>query len=155
MIQRLYREEKLTVRRRGGRKRALGLRRPSEAALAPNQRWSLDFVSDQLTDARRFRILAVVDDCTRDPGLDPGLTLVADTSLSGRGIVRSSAGSLRWPTAPPLERPAGPLRNGRGPRLSLLRKPPTTAQITAGLTFQLDEKRGSRQPAPHVRLERT
>ena len=34
-----------------------------------NQRWSLDFVSDQMTDGRRFRILAVVDDCTREvPG---------------------------------------------------------------------------------------
>jgi len=32
--------------------------------LAPADRWSLDFVSDQLTDGRRFRILTVVDDCT-------------------------------------------------------------------------------------------
>jgi putative transposase len=89
-VQRLYREEKLTVRRRGGRKRALGLRRPIEAALAPNQRWSLDFVSDQLTDGRRFRILAVVDDCTREC-----LALVADTSLSGRRVVRELDELLR------------------------------------------------------------
>jgi putative transposase len=34
-------------------------------AMAPNDRWSLDFVSDQLTDGRRFRILTV-DDCTRE-----------------------------------------------------------------------------------------
>jgi hypothetical protein len=34
--------------------------------MAPNDRWSLDFVSDQLTDGRRFRILTVVDDCTRE-----------------------------------------------------------------------------------------
>lgn len=65
-LQRLYREEKLMVRRRGGRKRALGLRRPIEVPQCPNQRWSLDFVSDQLTDGRRFRILAVVDDFTRE-----------------------------------------------------------------------------------------
>ena len=32
----------------------------------PNQRWSLDFVSDTLTDSRRFRMLAVVDDYTRE-----------------------------------------------------------------------------------------
>jgi putative transposase len=82
-VQRLYREERLTVRRRGGRKRAMGTRRPVGAALAPNQRWSLDFVSDQLTDGRRFRILAVVDDCTREC-----LTLVADTSISGRRVAR-------------------------------------------------------------------
>jgi putative transposase len=46
--------------------------------MAPNDRWSLDFVSDQLTDGRRFRILTVVDDCTREC-----LALVPDTSLSG------------------------------------------------------------------------
>jgi putative transposase len=46
--------------------------------LGPNQRWSLDFVSDTLTDSRRFRMLAVVDDFTR-----VCLALVADTSLSG------------------------------------------------------------------------
>jgi putative transposase len=82
-VQRLYREEKLTVRRRGGRKRAMGTRRPIEVPLAANQRWSLDFLSDQLTDGRRFRILAVVDDCTREC-----LALAADTSLSGLRVAR-------------------------------------------------------------------
>jgi putative transposase len=75
---RLYREERLGVRRRGGRKRALGTRAPMQVALRPNDRWSLDFVSDQLTDGRRFRILTVVDDCTRE-----NIALIADTSLSG------------------------------------------------------------------------
>ena len=51
--------------------------------MAPNERWSLDFVSDQLTDGRRFRILTVVDDCTREC-----LALVADTSLSGMRVAR-------------------------------------------------------------------
>jgi putative transposase len=82
-VQRIYREEKLTVRRRGGRKRALGERRPMETPSAANQRWSLDFVSDQMTDGRRFRILAVVDDCTREC-----LALVPDTSISGRRVAR-------------------------------------------------------------------
>ena len=50
---------------------------------APNDRWSLDFVSEQLLDGSRFRILAVVDDCTREC-----LTLVADTSLSGVPVAR-------------------------------------------------------------------
>ena len=80
---RLYREEKLAVRRRGGRKRAMGTRAPMLVPLVPNERWSLDFVSDQLTDCRRFRMLTVVDDCTRE-----NLALVADTSLSGRRVVR-------------------------------------------------------------------
>ena len=80
---RLYREERLMVRRRGGRKRAMGTRAPMTIPFAPNHRWSLDFVSDQLLDGRRFRILAVVDDCTREC-----LTLVADTSLSGVRVAR-------------------------------------------------------------------
>jgi putative transposase len=82
-VQRLYREEKLTVRRRGGRKRALGERRPLETPTAANQRWSLDFVADQFTDGRRFRILEVYDDCTREC-----LALVPDTSISGGRVAR-------------------------------------------------------------------
>ena len=61
----------------------MGTRRPIEAALSPNQRWSLDFVSDQMTDGRRFRILTVVDNCTREC-----LALVADTSISGQRMAR-------------------------------------------------------------------
>ena len=82
-VQRIYREERLTVRRRGGRKRAMGTRRPLETPLVANQRWSLDFVSDQLTDGRRFRILTMIDNCTREC-----LALVADTSLSGARVAR-------------------------------------------------------------------
>jgi putative transposase len=51
--------------------------------MAANDRWSLDFVSDQFTDGRRLRILTVVDDCTREC-----LALVADTSLSGLRVAR-------------------------------------------------------------------
>ena len=87
---RLYREEKLAVRRRGGRKRAIGTRAPMAIPTAPNERWSLDFVSDQLTDGRRFRILTVVDDCTREC-----LALVADTSLSGVRVARELDRLLR------------------------------------------------------------
>ena len=45
-LRRLYREERLQVRRRGGRKRALGTRAPMALPQGPNQRWSLDFMSD-------------------------------------------------------------------------------------------------------------
>src|SRR5512133_1212015 len=61
-LYRIYREERLMVRKRGGRKRALGTRAPIPVPLRPNDRWSLDFVSDQLACGRRFRILAVFDD---------------------------------------------------------------------------------------------
>jgi putative transposase len=82
-LRRLYAEERLQVRRRGGRKRALGTRAPLALPHGPNHRWSLDFVHDQLSDGRRFRILAVVDDFTREC-----LALVADTSLSGQRVGR-------------------------------------------------------------------
>lgn len=82
-LRRLYREEKLQVRKRGGRKRALGTRRPMLLPNRPNERWSLDFVSDAFTDGRRFRVLAVVDDYSREC-----LALVADTSLSDLRVTR-------------------------------------------------------------------
>jgi putative transposase len=82
-FRRLYREERLQVRRRGGRKRALGTRAPLTIPQGPNQRWSLDFLSDAFTDGRRFRILAVVDDFSREC-----LALIADTSLPGLRVVR-------------------------------------------------------------------
>jgi len=82
-VYRLYKEERLMVRRRGGRKRAIGVRSPMPLPGAPNQRWSLDFVHDQMTDRRRLRILAVVDDYTREC-----LALVADTSISGIRVAR-------------------------------------------------------------------
>ena len=49
----------------------------------PNQRWSLDFLSDAMIDGRRFRILAIVDDFTREC-----LVLIADTSLPGLRVAR-------------------------------------------------------------------
>ena len=67
--------------------------RPMAIPQGPNQRWSLDFLSDTLTDGRRFRILAVVDDFTREC-----LALVADTSLSGMPG-RPRAGCDRHPRA--------------------------------------------------------
>jgi putative transposase len=82
-LRRLYTEEKLQVRKRGGRKRALGTRKPMIMPERANERWSLDFLSDAFTDSRRFRVLAVVDDYTREC-----LALVADTSLSGLRVAR-------------------------------------------------------------------
>jgi putative transposase len=80
---RLYKEEGLSVRRRRGRKRATGTRAPMSIPQGPNQRWSLDFVSDALDWGRRFRVLAVVDDFTRE-----ALALVVDTSISGARVAR-------------------------------------------------------------------
>lgn len=87
-VQRIYQEEWLMVRRRGGRKRALGLRAPMAAPDRPNACWSLDFVHDQMTDGRRFRILGVIDECTREC-----LALVPDTSISANAWRASSRAS--------------------------------------------------------------
>jgi putative transposase len=82
-LYRIYREEGLSVRRRRGRKRARGSRSPMPEALRPNQRWSMDFVSDTFGASRRFRILAVNDDCCRE-----NLGLIADTSISSDRVTR-------------------------------------------------------------------
>lgn len=82
-LYRIYKEEMLTVRKRGGRKRALGTRAPMAIPQGANQRWSLDFVSDALVDGRRFRILCVIDDFSREC-----LATVVDNSLSGERVVR-------------------------------------------------------------------
>lgn len=95
-VQRLYHEERLQVRRHGGRKRALGARAPMAFPGRPNAHWSLDFVHDplgrqanrtfvgrQMTDGRRFRTLGVVDDCTREC-----LALAPNTSISGQRVAR-------------------------------------------------------------------
>ena len=82
--QRLYREEGLTVRRRrGGRKRATGTRAPLTGAAVPNARWSIDFIHDQMACGRRFRILNILDDVTKEC-----LAAVADTSISGKRVAR-------------------------------------------------------------------
>ena len=80
---RLYREERLAVRKRRGRKRALGSRTPMPVPALPNELWVLDFVSDQLVCGRRFRILTIYDVCIRRC-----LAAVADFSLSGKRVAR-------------------------------------------------------------------
>lgn len=82
-IYRLYREEGLTVRKRRSRRRAIGTRAPILMEHRANARWSLDFVHDQFAGGRRFRILNVVDDVTRDC-----LAAIPDTSISGRRVAR-------------------------------------------------------------------
>jgi putative transposase len=89
-LRRLYKEEGLAVKRRRGRKRATGTRRPLDTPTRPNERWSLDFVSDVFGEARRFRMLGVIDDCTREC-----IGLIADTSLSGARVARELDAIIR------------------------------------------------------------
>jgi putative transposase len=82
-IYRLYREEGLTVRKRKARRRAVGTRTPILIEAKVNARWSLDFVHDQFALGRRFRILNIVDDVTREC-----LAAIPDTSISGKRVAR-------------------------------------------------------------------
>ena len=82
-IHRIYKEENFMVRRRKGHKKATGTRQPLPMPDSINQVWSLDFMSDAFTDGRRFRVLAVVDQCSLEC-----LTITADTSMPGLRVVR-------------------------------------------------------------------
>ena len=81
-VYRLYREEQLQVRTAKRTKREPHLRVPLPGAGRPNQRWSMDFVSDRLVNGRWFRILTVVDQYTREC-----LCTFADHSQTGQKVV--------------------------------------------------------------------
>lgn len=80
---RLYKEMGLKVRKRGSRKRALGIRITEKKATKINEIWSLDFMFDRLADGRKIRLLNIVDEFTRE-----SLRIVVDTSLSGLRVAR-------------------------------------------------------------------
>ena len=82
-VHRLYREEGLAVRKRRARRKAVGVRVPILLEAKPNARWSLDFVHDQFANGRRFRVLNIVDDVTKEC-----LGAIPDTSISGRRVAR-------------------------------------------------------------------
>jgi putative transposase len=85
------------VRKRKGRKRAAGSRAPILIEARPNARWSVDFVHDQLSNGRHFRILNMIDDVTKEC-----LAAVADTSISGRRIARELNAVIAWRGRPDL-----------------------------------------------------
>jgi len=81
-VYRLYREEALQISTRKKAKRAARARVPLPGATRPNQRWSMDFVSDRFANGRWFRILTVVDQYTREC-----LCAYADRSQTGEKVV--------------------------------------------------------------------
>ena len=94
-VYRLYREEGLQVLRTKRTKRAAHVRVPLAGATRPNQRWSMDFVSDRLADGRWFRILTVVDQYTREC-----LCAYADRSQTGNRVVAQMQRLVRMRGAP-------------------------------------------------------
>ncbi len=82
-IERMYREEGLSLRRRRRRKRRSHLRVVRPRSAAANQAWALDFVHDSLMSGRRFRALAVIDEWSRE-----SLAIEVDVSLTGERVTR-------------------------------------------------------------------
>jgi len=82
-VYRLYGQERLQVRRRKRKRIGAVERQPFTTPTQPNQRWSMDFVSDALTDGRKFRSLNIVDDFNREC-----LAAEVDTSIPGARVVR-------------------------------------------------------------------
>lgn len=82
-VYRLYRQEGLSLRLRRRKKRASGLRIALPAPDGPNQRWSMDFMSDFTAERRRLKILNVVDDFTRYC-----VAIEVDTSIPGARVVQ-------------------------------------------------------------------
>ncbi|GAA4014935.1 hypothetical protein GCM10022631_28530 [Deinococcus rubellus] len=82
-VYRIYRAEGLAVRRKVRKKLAAGERVQKPAVSAANQRWSMDFMSDQLASGRRFRVLNVVDDFTREC-----LVMHVGTSITGADVAQ-------------------------------------------------------------------
>lgn len=80
--ERIYREEGLALRRKRRRKGAAGSRVMMPSPQRPNQRWSMDFVSDSIVSGRHFRALAIVDDYSRECPV-----IEVDTSLGGARVV--------------------------------------------------------------------
>jgi len=64
-VHRIYREEELMVRTKRRKRRVAEVRVKLPSAVEVGERWSIDFVSDQLVDGRRFRILTAVDHVSR------------------------------------------------------------------------------------------
>jgi putative transposase len=80
-VYRLYRREGLSLRLKTRKKRISTPRMPQSLPTAPNQRWSMDFMSDSLYDGRRFRVLTLVDNMTRESH-----AIEASRSFSGQAV---------------------------------------------------------------------
>jgi len=80
-VHRLYKLEGLNLRLKTRKKLVALPRVPCPEAIAPHDRWSLDFISDRLADGRAFRVLTLVDNVSR---VSPALE--ADFSLTGKRV---------------------------------------------------------------------
>lgn len=88
---RIYCEERLQVRKRKSKRRTAIARQPMVIPDVVNERWSMDFLHDQLSNGRRIRVLNVIDDYSRQC-----LASVVDTSISGVRVARELDRLIAW-----------------------------------------------------------
>jgi len=82
-VRRIYRQMNLNIRRRAKKRLPERVKQPLTIPSAPNQVWSIDFMSDSLVDGRKFRLLNVLEDFNRE-----SLAIEADTSLPSLRVIR-------------------------------------------------------------------
>jgi len=83
-VYRIYKKLGLKVLKRGGRKRAIGIRGVEKPITARNERWALDFVQDALWNGRKIRMLPIIDVFTRKC-----LGIIVDSSLNGKKVIKA------------------------------------------------------------------
>jgi putative transposase len=92
-VARMCRDGRLLLKRRKGRKRIAVVRIPHLVPTGPNQRWSMDFVHDRLADGRPFRVLAMLDEGTREsPALVVGRSLTARHVIAALDALAATRG---------------------------------------------------------------
>lgn len=82
-VYRIYRTAGLSVHRRKNRKKARGSRQERQPVLRPNQRWSLDYVFDQLSDGRKIKLMTLIDEFTREC-----LAVRVERSIKGADVIK-------------------------------------------------------------------
>lgn len=83
-IERIYTEEKLSLRLKKRKRQAAALRVPLPTPTGPNQRWAMDFVFDTMLEGRRFKVLTLIDVFTREC-----LVLLVDFSIGGKRVTQA------------------------------------------------------------------
>jgi putative transposase len=127
---RIYRELNLKVRKRGSRRKALGIRALNEKPTEPNQIWALDFVADRLEDGRKFRLLTVIDVFTRE-----SLKIAVDTCLNGLRVTRELEQLIQERGAPKM------IVSDNG------------TEFTSNAALKWAEQKGVKSHEPHIRLD--